>query len=230
MRIGILEAGEPPPALVPAYGTYDSMTRRMIGDRHAYAAFRVFEGHLPSSPSACDAFVVTGAAAGVYDGLPWIAALEDFLRDAIGRAKLIGICFGHQIMARAFGGIIEKAPQGWGVGLHRYDILERARWMDAAEAIHVTASHQDQVLTPPPRCRVLGASAFTPHAILAYTDHPSISFQFHPEFAPDFSRALLGARRAPDLTEAQVAAAVASLDGPNDNRRLARRIDAFLQS
>ena len=229
MRVGIIQAGLPPSALVPAFGTYAAMTQDLLGAAHEYATFRIFEDERLPAPSAYDAYVVTGSAAGAYDPLPWIAPLEAFLRAAAGRSKLIGICFGHQILAQALGGTVRKAPQGWGLGLHRYAILARAPWMDAdAGEIIGTASHQDQVLVPPPGSRTLAASAFTPHALLAYDDHPSISFQFHPEFEPDFSRALFTPRRAPDLSPDIVAAAIDSLSGPNDNARVARWIDAFL--
>ena len=230
MRIGLIEAGAPPAALVPAFGTYAGMTQALLGKAHDYATFRVYEGAALPDPAHFDAFVTTGSAAGVYDPDPWIGELETFLRSAAGRTKLVGICFGHQIMAQAFGGRVTKAPQGWGLGLHRYEILEPAAWMDAGPTVAATASHQDQVLAPPPRSRTLGASAFTPHAILAYDEHPSISFQFHPEFEPAFSRALFAGRRAPDLPETQVADAIASLDGANDNARVAGWIDRFLRA
>ena len=92
---------------------------------------------------------MTGSAAGVYDDLPWIAPLKSFLRDVDGRAKLVGLCFGHQILAAAFGGTVEKSAKGWGIGLHTYDLFERADWMDDATRISVPAIHQDQVIVPP---------------------------------------------------------------------------------
>src|SRR3546814_14651521 len=81
-------------------------------------------------PETQDGYVITGSPAGVYDGLPWIMRLIAWLREAKGRTKLVGICFGHQVMAQAFGGNVAKADTGWGIGLHRYDVNERASWMD----------------------------------------------------------------------------------------------------
>lgn len=227
MKIGILEAGVPPAALVPEHGTYASMTQRLLGEAHAYRTFRVWDGELPADAGVCDAYAVTGSRSGVHDGDPWIAALIAFLLHARNKARLVGICFGHQVMAQAFGGRVERAPNGWGVGLGRYEIIERAGWMDAAEAVHIAASHQDQVVAPPPACRVLGASAFTPFAILAYAEHPSMSVQFHPEFSPDFARALLYARRD-DIPADRVERARASFDAANDNARLGAWINRFL--
>lgn len=230
MRVAILEAGAPPPALVPAFGTYADMTRHLLGDAHDIATIRVFDHGLLPALGAFDAYVVTGSAAGAYDPLPWIPPLEAFLRAARGRAKLVGICFGHQIMAQAFGGHVAKAPQGWGLGLHRYGIAAAASppaWVDGPADVIGTASHQDQVLVPPAGSRTIAASRFTPHAILAYGEE-ALSFQFHPEFAPGFSRALFARHRAPGLSPALITEATASLDGANDNRRVAGWIGRFL--
>ena len=114
MKIGILEAGEPPPSLAARFGTYVAMTRRLLGDGHDYETFRIVEGCMPMVEQ-CEAFVVTGSACSVYEDRPWVAELEGFLRSARDRARLVGICFGHQIMAQAFGGRVAKAPQGWGL-------------------------------------------------------------------------------------------------------------------
>ena len=105
-----------------------------------------------------------------------IAPLKSFLRDVDGRAKLVGLCFGHQILAAAFGGTVEKSAKGWGIGLHTYDLFERADWMDDATRISVPAIHQDQVIVPPSGARVLGGNVFTPYGILSYPQRRAISF------------------------------------------------------
>lgn len=228
MKLGILETGAPPRTLAPRFGDYPAMFRRLLGEgAYDYTTFKVAEGELPTSPQACDAYLVTGAAAGVYDPLPWIGELKDFLRAAKGRAPLVGVCFGHQVMAEAFGGRVIKSPKGWGVGLQAYDVRGREPWMDAADPIRVAGSHQDQVVELPPQAEVLAGSEFSPFGMLAYRDQPAISIQLHPEFEPAYATALIEARReryAPEVAEQ----AVRSLQQPNDNARVGDWIRGFL--
>ena len=223
MNLAILETGTPPESLIPRFGRYPDMFRRLL-DVEA-ASYDVAAGLLPADPRKHDADLITGSPAGVYDKLPWIADLAGFLRAAKGSARLVGICFGHQIMAQAFAGHVEKSRKGWGVGLQDYPIVQREPWMDEAPLISVPASHQDQIVLQPPNTDVLASSVFTPYAALAWRDQSAISFQFHPEFEPGYAKALIEARkdRLPDPE-----AALASLDRPNDNARVGEWIRRFL--
>jgi GMP synthase-like glutamine amidotransferase len=225
MTIGILLCGDFPATLQTEFGSYSSMVRKLLGSRSA-TVFDVRQRQLPRSISACEAYVITGSSAGVYDDLPWIKDLMAFLRNARGGAKLIGICFGHQVMAQAFGGSVIKSPKGWGIGLHRYELPVRPHWMDDAPAVAAPASHQDQVVTLPSDARVIASSAFTLHAGLDYGD--AISFQFHPEFSRAFAAALIEAKREryPDLA----ASAIQSHSQPDDCARVGRWIGCFLDS
>jgi GMP synthase-like glutamine amidotransferase len=152
----------------------------------------------------------------------------DFLRQAKGRTRMVGICFGHQVMAQAFGGSVIKSPKGWGVGLQRYAVDRREAWMDDARQVAIPGSHQDQVVAPPPDARVILASDFTPYAGLTYEDETALSFQAHPEFDPAFASALIEARRGVRFTDDEAEAALASLAQPNDNARVAGWIRTFL--
>jgi GMP synthase-like glutamine amidotransferase len=223
MTIGILLCGDIPTTLQAAFGPYSGMIRRLLGSRSA----RVFDaqnGQLPRSISSCEAYVISGSNAGVYDGLPWINDLMVFLRNARRTSKLVGICFGHQVMAQAFGGSVIKSPKGWGIGLHRYELHARPYWMDDAAAVAVPASHQDQVVTLPSDARVIASSEFTPYAGLDYGG--AISFQFHPEFSPAFATALIEANR--DRYGALATSAIQSHLEPDDCARVVRWIGRFL--
>lgn len=228
MKVAILEAGKPPAPLIERFGRYPAMFEGLLGNGFDYASYDVAAGELPVDPDAHDAYVITGSPAGVYEPDPWIADLLAFLRAARSR-KQVGICFGHQAMAQAFGGHVEKSDRGWGIGLHTYPIVARPGWMngDDSAAVAVPASHQDQVVMQPPNTEVIASSLFTPYAGLAWRDRPAISFQFHPELSADFTRALIDSRRE-RLPRAD--AAIASLEAPNDNARVGNWIRAFLES
>jgi len=226
MKLAILETGRPPGDLAERFGDYPSMFERLLGPGFEVETFDVQAGQFPDGSH--DAVLITGSPAGVYDPLPWIAPLQQFIRSA-GDRKMVGICFGHQAMAEALGGHVEQSDKGWGAGLHHYSIARREPWMDGEPAtdIAVPASHQDQVVIQPPNTEVVAASGFTPYAGLAWADRPAISFQFHPEFSPDFAKALIEKRYdiVPDP-----AAKIASLDGANDSVRVAAWIRRFLEA
>ncbi len=229
MRVGILAAGRPPRALVPQFGDYAQMFEHLLDGRgYDWTSYDVPAGDYPAQPEACDAYIVTGAAAGVYDGDPWIGELLGFLRAAKGRAKLVGVCFGHQAMAQAFGGDVKKSDKGWGIGLHTYGVAQHPGWMDASPAFSLSASHQDQVIALPPAAHVLAGSDFCPNGMLGYDDGMSISCQLHPEFAPAYSIALIEGRKGQRIPEAQAEAAVESLHKPDDHAKFADWVAKFL--
>jgi GMP synthase-like glutamine amidotransferase len=225
MKLAILETGRPPGNLSQEFGDYPQMFERLLGPGFDVESFDVVGGNLPE-PTRHHAYLITGSPAGVYDPLPWIAPLERFIRDAKD-AKMVGVCFGHQVMAEALGGHVEKSDKGWGAGLHRYTVVRSEPWIDSAGTIAIPASHQDQVVVQPANTAIVAASEFTPFAALAWTDRPAISFQFHPEFSPAFAKALIEKRYDvvpnPD-------AAIASLDEPNDSARVGGWIRRFLKA
>ena len=226
--IAILEAGKPPAALADAFDDYPARFRALLGEGVATVRFDVQAGRLPDDPEAFQGAIVTGSAAGVYDDLPWIAPLLDWLRSARGRTRLVGICFGHQAMAQAFGGHVGKSDRGWGVGLHRYAMTGHEPWMfPRAASIAIPVSHQDQVISVSSDARVIAASDFTPFAGLAWGED-AMSFQCHPEFQPDYAAALIEGRRGTRIDEALADAAIASLARPNDRAVLTAWIRAFL--
>lgn len=227
-HVAILKTGAPPPALEARYGDYPAMFRAILGDGIEARAFDVQAGEWPD-PDAFDAAVITGSAAGVYESDPWIGDLMEWIRNAKGRLKLVGVCFGHQAMAQALGGHVEKSNRGWGVGLHQYDVVSTEPWMRPSSAtISIPVSHQDQVLATPPGARVLAASAFTPNAALAWDDD-AISFQCHPEFLPDYAAELTAGRRG-RIDGELVDRALTSLREPDDRALVSQWVRNFLEA
>jgi GMP synthase-like glutamine amidotransferase len=231
VKIAILETGAPPGRLRGEFGDYPAMLRDILSGAGEFTTFDVQNGAFPD-PAAFDAQLVTGSPAGVYDDLPWIAPLLDYLRAAKRtKTRLVGVCFGHQAMAQAFGGQVIKSPKGYGLGRHAYRVENRAPWMAAGgESVSVAVSHQDQVVALPPGATVLAGSDFTPFGALDYGEG-AISFQQHPEFDTPFAKALVEIRRGRPLTDEQVESALASFSAaPDDRAVLAGWIRAFLKA
>jgi GMP synthase-like glutamine amidotransferase len=228
VRLGFLRTGGPPAELA-AFGSYPDMFRRLLGEAtYDYADFAVDEGELPPGPDVCQAYLVTGSACGVYDDIPWVGDLKAFLQAAKSRAALVGICFGHQIMAEAFGGRVIRSPKGWGIGEQTYRVLRREPWMDGAAEIRLPGSHQDQVVEVPPGAEVVAASDFAPIGALAWRDQPAISLQLHPEFEPAYAVALIESRRGSRFSDAAADRAIASYQAPDDRARVGGWIRNFL--
>jgi GMP synthase-like glutamine amidotransferase len=226
MKLAVLETGVPPGTLAAQFGDYGQMFHRLLGGEFTMKTFDAQAGELPSDPGAHHAYLITGSPAGVYDPLPWIAPLMDFIR-AAKDSRMVGVCFGHQVMAEALGGRVEKSPKGWGAGLHRYRVVGSEPWINGEASVAIPASHQDQVVVQPPATQLIAESDFTPYAALAWMDRPAISFQFHPEFSPAFAKALIEKRydrvNNPDQ-------AIASLDAPNDTAVVGGWIRDFLKA
>ena len=230
LKVGILQTGGPPPPLADRFGSYSAMVQELLGPQHEFATFDVCNGELPAQLESCAAYVITGSASGVYDGDSWIDPLKEFVRGASGRSAMVGICFGHQLMAEAFGGRVIKSPKGWGIGLHRYDVQERAAWMDDVHSIAVPASHQDQIVKLPDDARLLGGSEFTQYGIVEYPQRRAMSLQSHPDFSPEYAAALIELRRSSKYSNEQADRALQTLRPPNDRARVGTGLAQFLRS
>jgi len=230
-KITIVEAGVISPKTRARHGSFPQMFERMIGEADASASFatvRLVEGEALPDPESLEAILITGSAAGVYDDLDWIAPLERFVRAAYEtRVSMVGVCFGHQLMAQALGGTVRKSEKGWGIGRHVYDVVPNNGVIDG-EKIAIAASHQDQVIEPPTGATTIFRSTFTPHAGLLYANGTALSVQPHPEFTVAFAHVCCEKAGQDSAPPALVASAKASLDQPLDHADLGRAITRFL--
>ena len=197
MKIGILETGLLRDRMKPRFDPYPVMFADFLGLAHRDFEFEtvsVIRGEVADSIYDCDGWLITGSRHGVYEDLDWMPPLRDFIRQlAAAEHPLIGVCFGHQIIAQALGGEVVKSDKGWGVGLHRYQVGQQYPWMQVcSEQAGIYAFHQDQVVGLPDKAEVFLSSEFCPYAGLSYGES-IISVQGHPEFAQAYEVALLEA-------------------------------------
>jgi len=229
MRVGILETGHPP-AELECVPSYPAMIIAALGSRYAYAVFDVRSGELPGEVADIDAYIITGSQSGVHDADAWIASLRNWVRKLERTTPLVGICFGHQLMAEAYGGAVEISNRGWAHGLHEYRICARRPWMDTDDAFVLPVSHRDQVTTVPRGSHVIATSEFCPNAAISYDDRCALSFQGHPEFSPEYAAMLVDLRqRKGTIGLEQAERARASFHGQDDCVRVREWIHRFLE-
>ncbi|GAB3481891.1 type 1 glutamine amidotransferase [Marinomonas epiphytica] len=200
MKIGILAAGTTPDSLLPQYGSYAGMFVDSLAAQNASYSFQIYDVHsgtFPNSIMECDAWLITGSPSNVDERTPWMNKLSDFIRevDADKRA-LVGICFGHQIIADALGGEVEKFIGGWGVGVHRYQSVAVTKvadkWTQQLPEFSICAMHQYQVVKKPSGAKVFAQSNFCQNAGLVYGQH-IVTLQGHPEFSKAYEAELIHA-------------------------------------
>jgi GMP synthase-like glutamine amidotransferase len=234
LRIGLLQCGHIHPDLVTEHGDYPEVFADLLGPFGIeLTAFDVDHGGLPADlPEGLDAFdgwLVSGSADSAYDDRPWIPPLEDALRAMIAReVPLVAVCFGHQLLAQAMGGRVAKSPDGWGAGVHAYELLRTGEpWMvpPSDGPLRIIASHQDQVVELPDGAVLLARTDHCP--VAAYTLGPAaLAIQPHPEFTSAVSGGLVGLRRE-RIGAGASDAALASLDQLLDRELVAGWMAAF---
>lgn len=233
MKLGILKTDAVRPEWVPEFGEYPDMFMQLLAAEDPQLEFVIWdaeEGELPDDVNAADAYLITGSKSSVYEDKPWIHALMDFVRELHAHEKkILGICFGHQLVAQALGGKTEKSEKGWGVGLQKYAFTETPAWHDQGDAgFQILASHQDQVTVLAEGARTLASSDFCENAVCQIGNH-ILTFQGHPEFVTNYSREIMEFRRG-SIGEETYESGMASLAEAPEQARVARWMLNFLKS
>lgn len=192
-----------------------------------YRFYQVQQGELPQ-PGDCDVYLITGSKAGVYDDLPWLAPLQAWIREAFARQeKIIGICFGHQLLAHTLGGFAGRSPKGWGIGVRTETMIALPDWLpDTPTTLTLIYSHRDQVERLPPQAIRMAGSEFCENAAFAIGDQV-LAFQGHPEFTPAYTRRLLP-RRETCVGSALLQQGLNSLERPTDAHRVCDWMATFI--
>ena len=229
MKIGLLECDHVLEQFRPIAGDYKDMFQAWLPQAE-FAFFDACNGHFPADDDDCDAYMCTGSKYSVYDDVDWILELKAFVKKVYaGNKKFVGVCFGHQMLGEALGGKVEKAPAGWNVGAHSFELLQRETWMEPFQSpVRVLMMCQDQVMVLPTGITVLARAATCPVAMFRVGDR-MLGIQGHPEFPVAYEAALLESRRE-RIGNEKTDAGLESLSWPVDRERVGEWVMRFLES
>jgi GMP synthase-like glutamine amidotransferase len=231
VRAGLLVVGHVDPKSQHIAGDYPELFDALLEPVDVEVVpYAVDEGRWPASLDECDGWICSPSRLSVYDDVDWISEMEKLVLELLAREKpFVGICFGHQLLAQALGGKVEKSPNGWGVGVQEYEIIEQLSWMHPPlERFKLIASHQDQIVDVPAEARVIARSEYCPVAAMAVGDR-AWTVQAHPEFVPELADQLL-AGRVELIGADRVAVARESLQTTSHRDAIASWIATFLRA
>ncbi|WP_163337830.1 GMP synthase [Desulfopila sp. IMCC35008] len=232
MKGAILQCDEVLAKFQPEFGRYPAMIERMfaaVADNIVCDCFDCRLGQYPENINDYDFFITTGSRSSVYDDEPWIEQLITFVRLLDKeRKKLIGICFGHQVIAMASNGKVEKSEKGWAVGLANNRVVAAPEWIgEPVDHLQILVSHQDQISVLPNGATVIAESDFCPYFIIQWNDR-FLSIQGHPEWRREYSKALMQDRRSL-IGDEMIEAGIKSLAAAPDSQLFTRWLIDFIQ-
>ena len=199
LTIGILLTDHVVPELLSEHGDQTDFYDYIFNLADPTINLRFYDvvlDHYPKSIDECDGYLITGSKLSVYDAEDWIRKLENYVQLLNEKKKaLLGVCFGHQLIAKALGGKSEKASIGWTLGVQDYDFQDTFPWVeDQSQSVGLIHSHQDQVTQLPKQAKLIASNTRVPIAMFKIGDHV-MSMQGHPEFTPEYAHAVATMRK-----------------------------------
>ena len=188
--IAILICDTPAAHLIETYGDYGTMFKRLLSS-HEILCFDVTKGVFPPKHTAFDAYLITGSRYSAYDPEEWIQRLKEFIKELDeSRSKVIGICFGHQIIAEALGGKVNPNELGWEVSVCKVaPNLAGETYLRQKGDFNIQQMHKDIVSRVPKEFLILAADNQ-----VMYKPKQYLTFQGHPEFSAGYVSDLIKMR------------------------------------
>lgn len=197
--IGILNAYYFESSPSKSRGTYYKLITEFVENIFVGEDVRVYDiatGEWPLSLDECRVWIITGSAKGAYEADDWIIQLKKFIVQLdMHEKKLLGICFGHQVIAEALGGRVLKSEKGWGLGVKDFKIINSEPWMQPFKnKISLLFTHQDQVVELPQKAKLIASSEFCPNQMYQIGNH-ILTVQGHPEFSVEYTQYKIDSHR-----------------------------------
>lgn len=232
-KIIIVICGDPVPPVRRLRGDFGALIRPLLGDRWRSATLSVDPRTAAGRQAMQDllepaALVISGSAASLCDEEPWMVELQGRLADLAARGTpMLGICFGHQLLAQALGGEVARSPKGLEMGTVTVSPRLPHPLLDGIEGdFEVNACHRDTVSRLPAGARSLAASEREPHQVIDF-GRACLGVQFHPELDAAAMRGYIEARR--ELIAHEKLDAGALLAGARDTPQAARVVQSFVK-
>ncbi|ELR64254.1 Glutamine amidotransferase, class I [Photobacterium marinum] len=236
MVLGVLLCDDVRPELQEKHGNYPQMFNELfkpVDPTMLLNFYRVIDGQYPETLDECDAYITSGSRYSVNDAARWIGVFEAFIHQLYHQQiPYIGICFGHQMIARSLGGEVYPSFNGWAIGVKSVALNQeetrRHSWItDDVETYSLIVSHNDQIAELPPETLVLASSEYCPYAMIQVGDH-FLGIQGHPEFTPAYTYDLIQCLKN-RFSEQERDSAQASLDSKTDHLTVTQWIVNFIK-
>ncbi|KAK0763526.1 hypothetical protein N5P37_002903 [Trichoderma harzianum] len=242
--VAILECDTPIEPVVKQFGSYGDIFERFLRnglakylkhttsqdvDLRLIKSNMVDMGDLPAFDQV-DCLLLTGSKHNSFEDDPWILRLVEYIRTAHQTSKLpiIGICFGHQIISRALGGVVQRNPKGWEVSVDHIDLAPKGRELFNSASIDLHQMHRDAVLQLPDGVQNLGTSPVCGIQGL-YAPGRIFSLQAHPEFNGVIMSEILTLRRSQNVFDQEMfESAMSRADGHHDGAMVGEAVWKFL--